>query len=92
MKTIQVNLYQFSELSEDAKEKAIHDHIEFEISEIGCRKDDEQFNPFWKYAKEMEKMQTPWFLHELIYEKAKDIIIRTLEINEYYFDENGNLA
>ena len=91
MKTIELKLYSFYELSEEAKEKAIHDHIEFEITEIGMREDDEGFNPYWKYAKEMERMQTPWFLHETIYDKAKDIIIETIRINEYDFTEDGSL-
>ncbi len=91
MKTKTINLYQFSELSDEAKEKAIYDHIEFEISEIGCRYTDEELNPYWKYAKEMEEQKTPWFLHELIYEKEKQSIIETIKINQYDFDKEGNL-
>ena len=91
MKTITKNIYTFSELSDEAKERAIHDHIEFEISEIGLREDDKELNPYYKYAVRMEEMQTPWFLHELIYTEAKDLIISTIEANGYEFDENGNI-
>jgi hypothetical protein len=91
MQTKVVNLYSFDELSEKAKEKAICDHIEFEIYEIGMREDDEEMNPYWEYAQQMERMQTPWFLGQLIYEKAKDMIIDTIKANEYLFFENGEL-
>jgi hypothetical protein len=91
MKTKTINLYSFDELSDKAKEKAICDHIEFEISEIGARKDDEECNPYWQYAKEMERMQTPWFLGQVIYQKAKDQIIETIKANGYLFFEDGKL-
>jgi hypothetical protein len=85
MKTVTINTYKFSELSEKAKEKAICDHIGFEIEIMDAS------SPYYKYALEMEKMQTPWFLGEVIYEKAKQTIIATIEINDYNFTEDGKM-
>lgn len=86
-----IKLYSFDELNDKAKERAINDHIQFEISEIGLRADDEQHNPYWQYAMEMERMQTPWFLPELIYQKEKQGIIDTIKANEYLFYSDGEL-
>ena len=86
MKTKTINLYSFSELSQGAKEKAIHEHIDFEIDMM------DKDSPYYDFALEMEHMQTPLFLHETIYVNAKQSIIDTIEANDYYFDENGNLT
>lgn len=85
MRTIEKNIYKFSELSEEAKEKAICDHIEFEIEVM------DEKSPYYEYALEMERMQTPWFLGQVIYERAKNAIIETIEANEYEFYEDGKL-
>jgi hypothetical protein len=85
MRTIKTKVYKFNELTPQAQEKAICDHINFEIEVMT------QDSYLWEYALEMERMQTPWFLGEYIYEKAKELIIETIEANEYEFTENGNL-
>lgn len=85
MKTITINLYSFSELSDEAKEKAIHNHINFIIETM-----DEQ-SYFYQYHKEMERMLTPWFLEQVIYEKAKKEVIEDIEINDYLFFVDGEL-
>ena len=86
MKTIKINLYEFNELSQEAKDVAIWEHINFEIHVM------DEDSPYYDLAIEMEKMQTPWFLGEVIYEKEKDSIIDTILINEYYFYQDGTFA
>jgi len=85
MVTKTINLYSFNELSEQAKEKAICTHIDFEVEVMS------EDSPLYEYALQMEKMQTPWFLGQMIYEKAKQTIIETIELNEYLFTEDGKL-
>lgn len=82
-------IYEFDELSEEAKERAISDHIEFEI---------EIYNPnneFPSYideaVKEAERLQTPWFLGSIIYERNKEDIIEAIKANKYGFYGSGEL-
>ncbi len=88
MRTIRTKIYKFSELSEQAKFKAISEQINFEIQMI-----DDEHNAFWEAAQEMENMQTPWFLAERIYHdpKLKAIIIADIEANEYEFKADGTI-
>lgn len=83
MKTKIINLYTFDELSNEAKEKAISDQIEFEIEIM------DEDSPYYKYAIEMEKYQTPWFLGSEIYHNEKESLIETIKINEYTFTSEG---
>lgn len=85
MKTKTITLYSFDELSDEAKLKAISDHINFEI-EIMTEE-----SIYYPYAIEMEKMQTPWFLGETIYENEKQSIIETIKANDYLFTIEGKL-
>lgn len=87
MKTVtkEFNLYEIDELSRDAREKAIMDYINFEVEVM-----DEE-SPYYGYVEEWERMQTPWFLHQVIYDKEKESIIDTIKANEYLFFENGEL-
>lgn len=82
---IQFTAYELKDLPEPSKEKAINDHIQFEIDIM-----DEDSSYFY-LAEEMEKMKTPWFLAETIYERELHSIIETIEINEYYFDVMGEM-
>lgn len=88
MRTIRIKLYKFSELSELAQKRAIQDQIEFEISMI-----EDEHNAFWDVMQEMERMQTPWFLAQRIYDdpKLRAIVIADIEANEYEFTQDGKL-
>jgi hypothetical protein len=165
MKTIQVNLYQFSELSEDAKEKAIlklYDiNVDFDwwsylyedAKQIGLKikefdldrnryckgefinfptetaekillehgKDCETYKTAKEFLNDLNELTSKFeniedcpeddfedleneFLYSLCedysillqkeceYLQSSEAIIETIEANEYYFDENGNLA
>lgn len=84
--TITINIYTFDELSDEAKEQAISDHIDFEIETAGDK--DSYLQPAFDEA---ERLHTPWFLGSIIYEKFKDQIIETIKLNEYEFYANGKI-
>ena len=86
--TKEYEIYHFDELSEDAQEKAISDHIDFEI-EVYM---DDEYSYIHDSVLEAERMQTPWFLGAIIYEDHKQDIIDNIEANEYLFFEDGELV
>ena len=77
--------YELADLSPSAYDRVINDWI---TGEIGVMDED---SPYFDCALEMDKMQTPWFLGECIYSKYKDDIIEAIQINEYLFDEDGDI-
>lgn len=77
--------YEFKDLSEDAKFKALNDQIQFEIEVMN------ENSPFFEAAQKMQKMQTPWFLAETLFHDYKPQLIENIEINEYLFDEDGDM-
>ena len=82
-------VYTFDELSEEAKDKAISDHIDFWM-EIFCN--DENAPESYKQAVETcERLQTPWFLGQVVYENAKNEIVEEIKINEYQFLKSGEI-
>lgn len=56
MKTAKINLYNFSELSEKAKQKAISEHEDFLLS-IGQQEENEQGQLVTVYAETMEESE-----------------------------------
>ena len=78
-------LYEFEELSLEAQDKAVSNHIDFEIELM------DEDSLYWHCAVEMDKMQTPWFIGSCIYEDHKEDIIETIKANEYLFFEDGEL-
>jgi len=86
-RTIRTKVYQFNELNETAKQKAIVDQIKFEI-EIGIDED----SPFYPAVERMEKMQTPWFLGETLFFDYKEILIEIIQANDYYYLIDGTFA
>ncbi len=78
-----IKLYVFDELNNEAKNKAISDHIDFIIETMT------EDSYFWQYHLQMERMQTPWFLGCVIFEKAKDVVAEEIRINEYEFTSDG---
>lgn len=56
MKTAKINLYNFSELSEEAKQKAISEHEDFLLS-IGQQEENEQGQLVTVYAETMEESE-----------------------------------
>jgi hypothetical protein len=75
MKTVTINIYQFSELSETAQMLAIEEHGEF-LNSQGIEYEDEDGEMVTDYD----------------YEHTKEDIIESIEMNNYYFYSNGELA
>ncbi len=76
---------EFDDLNEEAQARVITDHIQFEID---IMTDD---SPYYNCVIKMDQMQTPWFLAQAIWDDYKDEIIENIKINNYLFDEDGNL-
>lgn len=74
MKTIPINLYEFSELQQDAKDKAIYEHRNFLENEPVS------------VENETGEMEYEYF------EYSNEEVIESIEINEYLFFKNGELA
>ncbi len=51
----------------------------------------DEHSPYWKYAVEMEKMQTPWFIYEAILDKEEESIEDGIKANGFYFLPNGKI-
>ena len=75
MKTAKINLYNFSELSERARQKAISEH-EYFLLTIGQEEENEQGELVTVYAESIEE----------------SAVIESIEINEYLFFANGDMA
>ena len=91
MKTIQISNgekiygYEFIDLSEDIQNKVIDEQINFEIDLM------DEDSPYFYLLEQMEKMQTPWFLGQSIYEKHKKDLIENINTNGYLFDDEGDI-
>ncbi len=86
MKTIKIKLYKYDELSSEAKQVALYDQVKFEVDVM------DEHSPYWKYAVEMEKMQTPWFIYEAILDKEGESIEDGIRANGFYFLPNGKIC
>lgn len=75
MKTVTINIYQFSELSETAQMLAIEEHREF-LNSQGQEHEDENGEMVTDYD----------------YENTDEDVINSIELNEYYFYSDGELA
>ena len=86
-RTIRTKIYTFDELNQTAKEKAIVDMVNFEIS-IGIDED----SVYYPAVVRMEEMQTPWFLAETLYFDYKEYLIETIKANNYYYLQDGTFS
>ena len=85
MKTIRTKVYQFSELSKEAKLNALAEQAKIEIVIM------DEASIFYPAAVEMDKMGTPWFLLETLVHDYRNELIKAIEINEYHFTKDGKL-
>ena len=74
---VKINLYQFDELSEEAKEKAIEEHRQF-LLEATYESDYDFEGDYEARLEEIENSNEP--------------VIECIRINEYWFFEDGELA
>ena len=78
--TISYQVYQFDELEEKARTKAINDCIEF-VLESDC-----QEPQVVEAIQKAETMQTPWFAGGYIWDYAHDFVIDMCRNYEYLND------
>lgn len=90
MKTVtkQYKVYSFDELSEDAKNRAISDYIDFLLETTLYEDMTENLK---KAVDKAESMQTPWFTGSYVFDYCKDELIETIKANEYEFTEDGKI-
>ena len=89
MELRQIVVYDFDELSAEAKAKAISDHIKFWLDTIPY---EDMTGNLKRVCDEAESMQTPWFTGSYIYEYCYDEIVNDIKLNGYKFYENGMFA
>lgn len=84
MRTVRTKVYQFSELSEQAKNKALIWFIEV-LMQFEWPED----SPYMPAAEKMEQMKTPWFLPETLFHDYRPQLVADIEANEYEFKADG---
>lgn len=87
--TIEKTVYKFEELSQEAKDTAINNEINFTLEMFDY---EQQSDGLKKAIDKAEAMQTPWFTGSYVYEYCLDEIIANIKLNDYEFDEAGNIA
>jgi len=75
--------YELSDLPEDTRRKVLAEHAEF-LAEI----DSEDVRPA---IEEAERLLTPWFFTEIALDTCEEDIVSSIEVNEYLFDQSGDL-
>ena len=84
MRTVRTKVYQFSELSKEAQEKALIWFIDM-LMQFEWPED----SPYTPAAVKMEQMRTPWFLPETLFHEYREYLIADIEANEYEFKADG---
>ena len=92
MQTIKINeevvIYQFKELCLSAREKAIEEHRQF-LLEVMDKEDFISGEEEHDTEEELQKVYESEFEY---YEENDEPIIESIEMNDYYFYENGKIA
>ena len=84
------DVYTFGELSNEAQDKAINDHINFWL-EMRPYEDEYEGSNFKAAIDKAEAMQTPWFAASYVLDYCEDEIMNEIDANEYEYDEDGNI-
>ncbi len=80
--TKEFTLYKFDELTKKAQERAINNEVEFWI--MLENSGDTDLPPFvTKAVKEAERMHTPWFFGQIIWDEGQKEILQSLRDQEY---------
>lgn len=82
---IELQIYKFEELPEEIQNKIVNNHINFMIETNRVDKVNKNSN-FYKAYKESERMQTPWFFGQYVWEYCKESILKDLNQDEYLED------
>lgn len=89
MKEVTIKVYEFDELSEDAKRKAETTEIISISNTDGMSYQGENHSFIDKAWKRCEELRTPWFLSQYLWEYGKEQILA--ELRCYWYTEDGNI-
>lgn len=90
MRTIRTKVYQFSELSESARNKVINDRIS-DMIEYESADHYKNWPEFKKACDKAEAMQTPWFTGSYVWEYCGESIVASLkEDTDCKYTKDGN--
>jgi hypothetical protein len=87
MKIIKTKVYEFDELPDEAKERAIINEAIF-YNEIDYRHLPDCIK---RAVDKAEAMQTPWFTTEYILDDCRSYLIDTIKLNNYTFTIEGKM-
>ena len=92
MRTIvtETKVYKYDELSQEAKDKAISDFI-FDMLQIENAYGYAEHPDFKRSIAEAERLQTPWFQAQIIYDNMKEIFEEDFRLNDYEYTEDGKM-
>ena len=85
MREIKMKIYKFNELSQGAQNKVINKTIDIIIDTTDFENLHKNSN-LYKAYNECRRLQTPWFLHQYIYDYCKKNIISICKTYEYFAD------
>lgn len=89
MREIKMTVYNYNELSDEAKQKSLNNLIDWKIEMFnmyyGTDYISEENNIYKAYKKTVE-MDTPWFFGSYIYEYCKEELEEELNMYEYFED------
>ena len=88
-KTKIIELIEFDELSDEVQESVIDDTIRFIIDTTDFDKLNKN-TKLYKAYKACEKMSTPWFLGQYIWEYCKKMVLKTCK--GWLYSEDGTIA
>jgi hypothetical protein len=88
-KILPLNVYAFSidELGAEAQTKAVYEKIGVMLETVNYVEGSSNYR---KAITEAERMRTPWFVAEYVYDYCKEEIMDNLRLNGDMFDSEGN--
>lgn len=89
--SISLDVYSFDELSEEGRERAINDYVEFLMDTADINSP--ECDPDLKRAiLQADRMQTPWFTESYIWEYCEKWILEDLRNPEQFYLKSGEVA
>ena len=80
-----ITAYELDDLQGDAYDRVITWWLTTEVQIMDER------SPLWYLVAKMERLHTPWFLAQAIWDEQKEYVIENIKLNHYLFDEDGEV-
>jgi len=92
MRTVRIKVYRFSELSEQVQNRLFNQRVK-EMIEYEREEHYNNWPQFKKAIDKCERLQTPWFLQEYVWDYCGDAIMELLrsEDNEREYYKDGRV-